>query len=190
MLEILGSLFSSILAGGATGILGVVVQRFADYKNRQIDVQAQATKDAHELAMRDKDAAIMAQEWAARTKVAEVEAAATVDAADAAAFSASFKVEPTQYSAGAKLTTGQGWLLVLLDFLRGIVRPGLTIYLCAITTWVYLDAHAALNAAALSASEALGLVKMVTGTVLYLTTTCVLWWFGTRNRQVPPKVPV
>ncbi len=40
----------------------------------------------------------------------------------------------------------------------------------------------------LSAEQAIQLIQMVVGTILYLTTTCVLWWFGTRNKGAPPKV--
>jgi len=73
MLELIGTAASAILGGGATGILGAAVQRYADYKGRQLDLQAQASKQAHEVAMREADARIMAQEWAARTQVATIE---------------------------------------------------------------------------------------------------------------------
>ena len=62
MLELIGTAASAILGGGATGILGAAVQRYADYKGRQLDLQAQASKQAHEVAMREADAKIMAQE--------------------------------------------------------------------------------------------------------------------------------
>ena len=188
MLEILGTAISAILGGGATGLLGVVFQRFADYKNRQLDLQLADKKNAQELAMRKADAEIMAQEWAARTKVAEVEAGAKVEVADAEAFAESFKMEPSQFSAGVKPTEGQGWILVLLDAFRGVIRPGLTVYLCAITTMVYFDSQALLTKAAFTEGQAFDMVKMIVGTILYLTTTCVLWWFGTRQRGPIAKI--
>lgn len=190
MLELFGTIFSSIFAGGATGIIGVIAQRWFDHKNRQLDKELERQRQDHELAMRDKDAAIMAQEWAGRTQVADIEAKATVDAADAAAFGASFNLEPKQYSSNVvKPTKGQSWVLVLVDAVRGIVRPGLTVYLCAITTMVYSDAQMLLGKAqGMTATEALDLTKLVVGTVLYLTTTCVLWWFGTRNKQTAPQI--
>lgn len=190
MLELFGTIFSSIFAGGATGIIGVIAQRWFDHKNRELDKELEKQRQDHELAMRDKDAAIMAQEWAGRTQVANIEAKATVDAADAAAFGTSFNLEPKQYSSNVvKPTKGQSWVLVLVDAVRGIVRPGLTVYLCAITTMVYSDAQMLLGKAqGMTATEALDLTKMVVGTVLYLTTTCVLWWFGTRNKQTAPQI--
>lgn len=192
MFEFIGTLLSSVLAGGATGILGVIAQRIADYKNKQLDLALEKQRGELELAKRDKDAAIMAQEWAGRTRVAEVEAGAVVDAAEAQAFAASFQHDKATYSDGV-LDKLRGWwgqllrfLLGFVDVIRGIVRPGLTIYLCVITTMMYADAQR-LVGAGLTAAQALDLVKMIVATVLYLTTTCVLWWFGTRNRQAAPK---
>lgn len=189
MLELIGTALGGILSGGATGLLGVAFQRFADYKNKQLDLQHQEKQNAHELDMRDKDAAIMAQEWAARTKVAEVEAGARVDVADAEAFAASYKLEPAMYSGQAKPTKGQAWLLVIVDALRGAVRPLLTVYLCVITTMTYLDARSLLEGTkTYTADQAFELTKLIVWTVLYLTTTCVLWWFGTRNKQTAPRL--
>lgn len=187
MLELIGTVLGGILSGGATGLLGVAFQRFADYKNKQLDLQQQEKQQNHELAMRDKDAAIMAQEWAARTKVADIEAGAKVDAADAEAFAASYKLEPAMYSGSAKPTKAQAWVLVLVDGLRGSVRPLLTVYLCVITTMTYLDARALLGSTAYTTEQAFELTRLIVWTVLYLTTTCVLWWFGTRNKQTGPK---
>ena len=192
MLDLIGTLVSSILAGGATGLLGVIAQRWADYKNKQLDLALEKQRGELELAKRDKDAVIMEKEWAGRTRVADVESNAKMDTAESQAFAASFQHDKATYSVGA-LDKLRGWwgqllrfLLGLVDVIRGVVRPGLTIYLCVITTLMYADAHR-LVGGGLTATEALDLVKMIVATVLYLTTTCVLWWFGTRNRQAAPK---
>jgi hypothetical protein len=179
MVELLGTIFGSIFSGGATGLLGVVFQRFADYKNKQLDMQLEAQKQLNAIAMKEMDAKIMAQEWAAKLQVVEVETAGKIDVADSAAFAKSFEMEPKQYATG-KLTNGQKWVMVCLDAIRGIIRPFLTIYLCVLTTIVYNQAHTLLGQT-MDAAAALEVVKLVIGTILYLTTTCVLWWYGTRN---------
>ncbi len=176
------TILGSILGGGATGLLGIIAQRWADYKNKQLDIELTKTKFEHERDMRRADAEIMAQEWAARTKVAEVEAAGKEAVADSQAFAASFAMEPTRYSEGVKPTRGQGWVLVALDAVRGAVRPVLTVYLCVLTTLVYVQARELLAGEDLTPDNAIELVRLVINTILYLTTTCVLWWFGTRNR--------
>ena len=185
MLELLGTAASAILSGGATGILGAAVQRYADYKGRQLDLQAQASRQAHEVAMREADAKIMAQEWAARTQVATIEGETREAEADARAFEASYQLEPKQYSAAVKPTRGQGWLLVLLDVLRGVVRPGLTIYLCVLTTQIYNEL--ASQVGPLTADQRYETTKLIVGTILYLFTTVTLWWFGTRSSGKQPK---
>ena len=180
----------SVFSGGVTGLLGVGVQRVFDWLNKREEIKAQESKQAHEVAMLRANAEVMAQEWAARTRVAEVEAAGKEAVADAQAFAASFGMEPQSYSAKVKPTKGQGWLLIALDFIRGIIRPGLTVYLCAITTLVYFQARDMLVSfrGQMDPIDAVDISKLVISTVLYLTTTCVLWWFGTRNKQSAPNV--
>lgn len=190
MLEILGTVFGSIFGGGATGLIGVGVQRYFDYLKVKADIEMAKVKFDHERGLRELDAAILEKEWAGRTRVAEVEAAGKADVAESEAFAASFRTEPTRYSEGVKPGRVAGFFLVLVDVIRGIVRPGLTVYLCALTTLVYWDAQELINKVGtiqMTVEEALRITSLVVGTVLYLTTTCVLWWFGTRNKGTPPK---
>jgi hypothetical protein len=182
MFEVLGVIFGNIFSGGATGLLGVIAQRFADYKNKQLDMELEKQRHANAVELRRVDAEIMAQEWAAKTKVAEVEADAAKDVAASNAFAESFKMEPQQYSDSKRLTPRQQWVMVILDALRGSVRPLLTLYLIVLTTAVWIQARAKLGVEDLTGETALEVWKMVVGNILYLTTTVVLWWFGTRNK--------
>jgi len=181
-------LISSIFSGGLTGLLGVAFQRFFDFLKVKQEIEMRKLDQAHEINMRKADAEIMAQEWAARTQVATIEGASKEAVAADNAFAASFAMEPKQYSAKVKVGPFAGFLLVLIDFLRGIVRPGLTVYLCVITTLIYLEAKAIMATVdwALETAQAVSIHERIVATILYLTTTCVLWWFGTRNRQKPP----
>lgn len=183
MLSFLSTIFSSVFAGGATGIIGVIAQRFADYKNKQLDLQAEKQRNEFALAMKDKDAAIMQQEWAARTTIAATDADARVQVADAAAFGES--LGEAALSDHAHVSRWQQWLFVLVDVVRAMIRPGLTVYLCALTTMIYLEVRVVTDV--VSQDKAYELLDLIVGTILYLTTTCVLWWFGTRNKQNPPK---
>lgn len=186
-MEMLGTIFGSIFSGGATGLIGVIVQRWADYKNRQLDLQLEKERRETEIAKRKADAEIMQAEWSGRLKVAQEEGATAKEVAETSAFSQTLFKEPERYSQG-KFSTGQQWVLVLLDALRGCVRPLLTIYLCALTTFVWYQVKMKLEAENLDAGAAMQVWQMVVQNILYLTTTVVLWWFGTRNRQQQPKV--
>lgn len=187
-MEILATIFGSIFSGGATGLLGVVIQRWADYKNKQLDMQLEKEKRETEIAKRKADAEIMQAEWAGRLKVAQEEASAAKDVAETNAFAATLFKEPERYSNAATVTPGQQWVLVLLDAIRGMVRPLLTIYLCALTTYVWFQVRELVASEELDGQAAIEVWKMVVGNILYLTTTVTLWWFGTRNRQKQPGV--
>lgn len=173
------SLVTSVFGGGITGLVGSITQHVLEFKTKKLELEANRDKFAHEERMVKAEAEVMAQEWAARTKVAEVESAAKIETADAAAFAASFN-EPARYA--EHVTEKQNWFMVGLDVLRGVVRPGLTLYLCVLTTLLYLKAQRMLPHD-LAPEQALGLVNEIVNTILYLTTTCILWWFGTRNKQ-------
>lgn len=180
-METLFGLIGSVLTGGATGLLGVIIQRFADYKNKQLDMQIRVQDRAHELAVMDR-------EWAGRVKVAEVEGASREAVADSGALAESYKGAFDRFATW-DMRREKWWVkawMVFLDVIRGLVRPGLTIYLCAITTMIYVEAQQVLVSTAPDPEAASVMVKHIVNVILYLTTTCVLWWFGTRNKQKAP----
>ena len=185
MLSFLGSVFS----GGVTGPLGVVFQRWFDFLKVKQEIEMKRMNFDHEANMKRIDGELMAQEWAARTQVAEVEAAGKEAVAAQEAFAESFKMEPKKYSQKVDVSPAAGLWLVFLDVVRGIIRPGLTIYLCIVTTMVYFEAKAIVAGlgATFSVDQALDIHELVVSTILYLTTTVVLWWFGSRNSQSAPR---
>lgn len=187
MLEILGSVLGNVLSGGATGLIGVIAQRWADYQNRKLEIQLEKQRAENALAVRKQDLEIMDREWRGRVEVAQTEGATAVSVADANAFAKSFQMEPKQYSDSSKLTPRQQWVMVGLDALRGAIRPLLTVYLCLLTTLVWFQVRSVLGQTqGMDVAAAMEVWKMVVGQILYLTTTCTLWWFGTRNKSKQP----
>lgn len=156
-------ILTELMFGGLTGLIGGIGQKFFDYKSKKLEIDLQKIKGEQEIALRKADAEIMAQEWKARTVIAETEA-------DAKMFEASHN-EPELYSQNLKsISRQQGWLLIIVDFLRGIVRPGLTLYLCAVVTIMYTRTDGAtINP------------QSIVDTILYLAVTAVTWWFGSRG---------
>lgn len=177
------SLITSAFGGGLTGLIGGAVDRVFTYKTKKLEIEAAKERYVHEVNMRKADAEIMREEWASRTKVAEIETAAKIEVADSAAFAESLKTEDKNYLDYLdKLNPAQDWFFVVLEFVRGVIRPGLTLYLCALTTLLYLKA-VKLVPSAIEPDRALDMVGSIINTILYLTTTCILWWFGTRNSE-------
>lgn len=165
--------FSSVLTGGLTGVLGSSISKVFEYKEKKMELDK-------ELKLRELDLKIMAEEWAQRTKIASVEAEAKVETADAEAFSKSF-AEPEHYSRGLAVSAAQTWLLVVLDFIRGVARPGITIFLCALATYLYWDAHSLIKTT--TDGDAIQLTNKIVNTILYLWSASTLWWFGARPRK-------
>lgn len=194
MLDLITGAASAIFAGGATGLLGVAFQRFFDFLHQRQVAQLERDKMAHQVAMKKVDAEILREEWAARTKVAQEEGETKREVAEIEAFGKSLLREPERYAVGER---PKGWLgaigwfvLALVDAVRGIIRPGLTLYLAWIATKLYEQNRATVAILDLgeNVTAVLEIHKHIVFTLLYLFTTCVLWWFGTRNKQPQPRL--
>lgn len=178
------------LLGGITSLVGTGLTKYAEYKQREQDIRALEIKNSHELLIEDKHQETMKLEWEGRNQVALTEGETQKEVADAKAFGDSFDLEPKQYSN----KEDQGWfvkfLMGLLDFIRGSIRPGLTVYLCVLVSLIYWELQKFMETygMTMSSSEIVNLSTLMISTFLYLFTTSYLWWFGTRNKQKPPKV--
>lgn len=151
MWEFLGS----ILSGGVTGLLGVVLSFASDYfKARQ--------RNAQEITLLIEQRKIIELEIASAERVEIVRADAAREVAESSAFAASIAADRAAYSRGES-----PWL-VLVDVVRGLVRPSVTLYLCALISVLYF------------ATESPALRHEIQSTSLYLATAAVLWWFGSR----------
>jgi len=180
MLEIL----SAIFGGGATGLLGGVLTKIFDYYTNKQRLEQLREQWKHEEAMLEKESQ-------RDVLIAKQEAVAKIEAAEAEAMAESFRSDKASYSASlpfAQLPPSvQKWVaiaLVFVDFVRGITRPGLTIYLCAVSTYFYIKLQQILAQAGtpISAEQAFELSKMIVVAMLYLTTTAVGWWFASRTK--------
>jgi hypothetical protein len=166
--------------------LGTVISKVADFKTKQLECTMAVQQAAHDVEMAKVKMEMMAQQGATDTKIEQVKADGAAAVADAGTLKSAVDAEANtgRFSVPDKITTKQEWLFVIIDAIRAMVRPGLTIYLCAVTTLMYLQAKKLMGNAMLPEQAAL-VLKEIINTVLYLTTTCVLFWFGTRSRSSP-----
>ncbi len=181
-------MITQALLGVVTGFLGNIVTSFTNLK-------AQKLKNAHDLSMLTAQTEATIKEAEANIRITETQIAGEVEKAESAAYLQSIKESTTETSnklvekllSGNKVSQAIGILLTFLlgfvDFIKGAVRPGLTIYLVALTTvitaqaWEIMGAHQE----ALSAIEAKALYMEVINIVIYLTVSTVTWWFGDRR---------
>lgn len=197
MMEFIGDAFRTFgvaASGGLTGLLGLVVRQGFEWLNRREERALLKMKQDHEIAKLNASAAVMREEYAANIRIAETNAESARDVANAQAFAGSFQTEPRRY-ATAKPPKGVigsiGWsLMILVDLSRGLIRPGMTVYLVVLTTMMAVELQRLMDlyGMRLASQDVLALMKMILETVLYLTVTCVTWWFGVRQTGRAPSL--
>jgi hypothetical protein len=189
MWALLTSLISTVIGGGITGLAGVAIQRFFDLKNQSAKLASDAQANAHELAMKDMDIKAMSAESLAGFKTSVLTATSAEAVSDNDVFKQALALEPQRYASTSSVTNGQNWILVILDVIRGLVRPGLTAYLAVLTSLIYWQSTKVLSheGMTLDPEKAYDLINQCMTTVLYLFTTCTLFYFGTRNKASEAK---
>ena len=173
MLETILGVLTSSAGGGLLGTVGSLFKGKAEYKARKLELrheQEMRKLDREELEL---EAKLRAEEIEAKGKfdvqLAELEAEAAREVNDA-------ELRTTSYSAD-KASYGGGWV----DKIRGIMRPVITIYLLGISTYIAVYLTAILNGlGSFGDDEALALYGTIINAIVFLTTTAVTWWFGSR----------
>lgn len=174
-----GEIISTIIGGGATGLLGSLINSVGDYfKQKQ--------QYAHEEKMAEIETKHLSMEIDRDVKISEQEAEAQMEVAAAETQAESYKADTRAYLPAEAVRSNKfiAWLMAIVDFLRGITRPVLTLYLCAVTTMIYLQTHVVIEqSGGLDQEQAYFLMKNITLGILYLTFTAVGWWFGSRSKM-------
>ena len=184
MLSILATLISGVLSGGATGLLGVILQRYFDLKGRDKDIILLRLQHEQSLAL----ANIESMRLERRAQADEFAADRAADAAEADAESrsmvASYEHDEAKYlDKSAQKTKFVLVAFTIVDTVRGLIRPILTTYLVVLITFLFLWAKKLAGDSAISPDHAVTIIGQIIATILYLCTACTLWWFGSR----PPK---
>lgn len=189
------STLTSVFGGGATGLLGVLFQRYFDLKAKQQDVELVKLNNLHaqELARIEADkenrlaqsAQKVAEEEAqSRLQLAEVDAQSKADEAAARSYMLSVESDRATYLDPKSQARSKFARLAMttVDAVRGLIRPVLTIYLVVIASMMFCWAKelAAQNGCPVNCDKSMELVTNIVNTLLYLTSTCVVWWFGVR----------
>ena len=150
----------SILTGGATGLIGTLFSGVFGFFKARGDRK-------HEIAMRKIDLEEFKLEAESAERLQSLKLEGQVARADSEALQASYRLAQSRWTSNVSLSSLQVWLLLLIDVVRGLMRPVLT---CAfvygsfyILQEEYIEPHD------------------VVSTILYLTVASVTWWFGNRT---------
>jgi len=184
----------NLIFGGITGLIGSITTSITNYKIQKL-------KNEHEVIMVKENTKAMIAETEANIKVTQVETDAAIELADSHAYLKSIELG-NQNMFGQKwidkLFAVQGWfrfcsipvavliafLFGMVDFLKAFTRPGITWLFTGATLFLGYTAWVTLGDAGMSAMDttaALAILTHIMDIVLYLTVSCVTWWFGDRR---------
>ena len=152
---------ASILAGGATGLLGTAITGVMGYFERK-------QRHAQEMELRKIDMQIAKSEAASAERVAAIEAESAESAAQWRALEGSYNAATKRWGSG-----DSPWLTVV-DVVRGLMRPVLTLGSLILVAVIYFYSDIPV---------ADDMQVQIINTSLYISTTCVLWWFGSRPHK-------
>ncbi len=156
-------LLMGVLSGGVTGLIGTVISGgMKFFENKQ--------KHGHELAIMDMEIKQMHVEAEIAKDVAELEMEGKDRQAAWSALEASYK-EST-----SRMSTGDSQWLVMVDVVRGLMRPVITLGLLLGIGVIYFTVGADTTL-----PDGTPMTVNIIQTVLFVGTTAVLWWFGTRH---------
>jgi hypothetical protein len=182
------------ILGGLTGILGTVATSITNYKSQKL-------KNELDIKMAELEIRKLEARTTAAIKLTEARISGEVELADTQAFIKSQEYGNSSIFSSEwveKLLSATGWckwvsipagvfiviLFGLVDLLKALMRPGLTLYLLIASTWVTYLAYDILviaGIAKLTTTQAVEIFNLVIVTIIYLTVSCVTWWFGDRR---------
>lgn len=194
-------LISTIL-GAITGLLGNVVGGWLKLKNSKLEIENTKIKNQHELDMVKAESDAMILEAKSNIKIEQAKVEGAIEIEDSKAYMQSQKEGNKNLFSNkwidALLKIEGKWKIITVpiacivatmfgavDFLRMLIRPITTIYLCVCTTWITWMAWEIMqkNQVSLSSIQAVTIFSEVTNTVIYLTVSCLLWWYGDRRME-------
>ena len=184
----------NLIFGGITGLIGSITTSITNYKIQKL-------KNEHEVIMVKENTKAMIAETEANIKITQVETEAAVELADSQAYLKSIELGNKNMFSQKwidKLFAVQGWfrffsipiavfiafLFGMVDFLKAFTRPGITWLFTGATLFLAFTAYQVLGAAGMSAMDtaaAMAILTHIMDIVLYLTVSCVTWWFGDRR---------
>jgi len=174
-------LIGGVLSGGATGLIGLGVNAFMSFKKEK-------EENRHKESMVTLNTEAMKAEATLEIEKVEIEGniqqniQASKDAA--AGLAASYEHDSAAYYKGKQGKVAH-FFFGVVDFCRGMIRPSLTVYLVVLTSlmyWAMVDLVDGMGTG-INDAKAVEIILMIVAMVLYLTSTCVTWWFGGRQLE-------
>jgi len=189
------------ILSGFTGIIGGAITAVVNFKMQKLKNELEITRGNFELDKMEKQKDIMIAETEANIKIKEVQVEGELELFDSNIYKEGvvegnknlfgnefikvlFSVEgrflkPIAIVVGVAVS----FLFSMVDFLKGLMRPIITIYMIGASTWITTMAWEIMskNNITITSSEAIDLFNRVITMILFLTVSCVTWWFFDRR---------
>lgn len=185
-----------VILGGVTGLLGNGITSWFKYKNAKMEY-------THKEKMVDLETQAMIKESEMQIDITKSRIEGEIELADAAAFDTSQKIGSQKlfhekwidmimeagrtekwYSFVFKVSgTMISASFAFVDWLNAMMRPTLTIYLVASSSYITLLAWKIMKTygVEITSTEAVAIFNQVSSTMIFLSVSCVTWWFGDRS---------
>ena len=189
--EILGTVVTGVLSGGATGLIGIALQQWGESRKRRDDLERLKLENeqTERLAKIESDRQLAVAQLGADSaeRLAEIQAEARIAEGADLNYRASLDADKASYLApGAQEKSRLArWLMAIVDAARGLIRPGATAYSLGLLTalMVWVQSMWARSGLTMTPDQTMRLTMEIIGTVTYLATTTTVWWFGVRPGQ-------
>lgn len=190
---------TSMISGGGLGVIGglvgTVITTWADVSKRKadLDILRENNKQTQLLAAQDQahQLALAQQSAASQERLADIQAAARGVENESLDFRASHDSDSAKYSdrSAQEKSRVVRWLMATVDFCRGMIRPGATVYALVLYTimlmWVRDMVQRSQVVLTPSLAEKIVLEVVFTGSAIITCT--VTWWFGVRGQSRPGR---
>jgi hypothetical protein len=184
-----------IILGGVTGLVGNAFTTWFKYKNAKLQYD-------HEQRMVGLQTSAMVQEYQMKIQINKAIVEGEIEVADSEVFKTSQEVGTKKLFSekwiDMIMKAGEGkwykwifttigslvaFLFAIVDWINGMMRPALTVYLLGGSTFITYSAWMIMQANQweITADQAVAIYNQVTQTMIYLTVSAVTWWFGDRT---------
>jgi len=175
--------------GTVTGLAGTVLTSVLSFKQ-------QREKNKHDIELLKAQTEATIKEAEANIKVSEIQVAGDLQKLEVQGWLETLKQNSTpaidskvieKLLSGGKVSRFFGILLSFLmgivEFLKGVMRPGLTLYVMVLASIVTFKSIDIINAqgSLIGVDDAKLIFQNSLDVIWYLTVTLVTWWFGDRR---------
>lgn len=181
--EIIGQGLGAIFAGGATGLLGTWLTARTEMKRLKEQNRHDEIMAVHAMESMKLEAQLKLDQTVVEGQITEELAAYDT-------LKASFEQDKSTYFkiTGVKWVDSIGGMLFgFVDFVRGMIRPVITIGMAYIVIEIHNELLMLMNNMPdppLTQDQAFRVYMNLNNIVLYIAATTILWWFGTRVKNL------